>query len=228
MQTEKLKWLGAHRNLWSLFGGSKIFPLNYSGVVEADRAALYDTLDDRTLTTLIGRINLDTREDEVGFGESFWKGFFETELGPSSWNDSFNFTRYLSKVTRYQALNKKTGFLLSATMGGSSNDLPYFKKFFMGGLGTLHGYYHKEYVGTEFWLGDIEYRLQLLRSGLTGWLYYNVGQIADNPSKLSDAEVKNSLGFGLSFSDEFRVSLARRLDRSDPSWRIHVDLGMNF
>jgi hypothetical protein len=229
VRAEKLKWLEAHRNLWSLCGGKKLFPLNYSGVPEAERMGLVDTLDGRKLTSLIGRVKVDTRgEYEDAFESSFWKGFLEMELAPNSWNDDFNYVRYLSRVTRYQAINKNTGFLLSATLGGSGNDLPYFKKFFIGGLGTLYGYYFKEYVGTEFWLGDIEYRIQLLHSGVTGWLYYNVGQIADSQMKLSDAEVKNSLGFGLSFNDELRVSLARRLDHSDVAWRIHVDLGMSF
>ena len=113
-------------------------------------------------------------------------------------------------------------------MGTSGKQLPLHKKFFVGGLGTLHGYYHKEFTGIEFWLGDIEYRMQLLRSEISGWLCYNVGQFADSLAELSDPDTKHSLGFGLSFSDELRVSLVRRLDRSDSSWRIHVDLGINF
>ena len=228
LQAEEYKWLDAHRNLWSLFGGSKIFPLNYSGVAGIDRPALKDTLDGRRLVSLVGHIRLDTGDEDDIFGSSYWKGILEMEWGPERWNSNFDFVRYLTRISRYQAINENTGFLLTATYGGSGKDLPYFKKFFIGGLGTLHGYYHKEYPGTEFWLGDIDYRIRLPHSEVSGWLYYNVGQVADNPAKLSDAEIKQSLGFGLSFSDELRVSLARRLDRSDGSWRIHVDLGMNF
>jgi outer membrane protein assembly factor BamA len=225
---EKYKWLDAHRNLWSLFGGSKRFPDNFSGVPETDREALKDTIDDQQLTSLTGQIKLDTRDKDDIFGSSFWKGFFELEWGPENWNDNFDFTKYMAQITRYQTISHNTGFLMSAAYGDSYHDLPIHKKFFIGGMGTLHGYYHKEFVGTNFWLGDVEYRIEFPHSGFSGWLMYNIGQIADRPEKLTDTEVRHSLGIGLSYEDDIRIILARRLDHSDASYRIHVNLGLNF
>jgi hypothetical protein len=225
---EKYRWLDAHKGLWSLFGGSKRFPDNFSGVPKVSRPELKEQIDDGTIASVIVRTAISNQNEEDIFEDSFWKGFAELEWTPREWNDDYDFTRYMIRITRYQTVNRYTGLIISAIYGDSHDKLPWHRKFFLGGLGTLHGYRHKEYFGTEFWLGDIEYRMRFPRSDLSGWVFYNIGQIADHPQKLSDSETKHSLGVGLSYEDEVRVCLARRLDRSDSSFKIYVNLGIHF
>ena len=46
--------------------------------------------------------------------------------------------------------------------------------------------------------------------------------------KLSDAEVRNSIGIGLTFSDMIRINVSKRLDRSDDSIKLYVRLKHQF
>jgi hypothetical protein len=226
--TEKYEWLDAHRDMWSLFGGTKRFAENFCSVPYERRAVGIDEIDDGEITSLLFEVNLDTGDDDERFENSFWKGRAAIEYAPDNWNDDSDFTRYFTRIGRYQTISDFTGLFLGLTYGWSDGLLPMHRQFFLGGLRTLPGYRHKEYMGSEFWLADAEYRIGFPKTDLTGWIFYNGGQIARESSLLGSAEVKQSLGIGLSFDDNLRVDLAKRLDRSDSSFKIHVTLGFNF
>ncbi len=227
--TEKLMWLDGHKNLWSLFGGSKKFPTNFSTIESSgDRLSMIDTIDDKSLTTLKMTLNLDNREETDCYGNSFWKGILELELAPDSWNDNFDFGRYYSILTRFQRLDRHSGLQLALMAASSSDDLPVFRKFYMGGYGTFYGYNRREFMGTELWYIDLGYRYSFFRSSLAGWIIYNAGQVADDGYQLSEAEVKHSIGVGLSIEDELRLNIARRLDRSDASFKFSAMLSLHF
>ncbi|UCD16658.1 MAG: BamA/TamA family outer membrane protein [Candidatus Zixiibacteriota bacterium] len=225
IRSERHRWLDGHVNLWSLFGGSKRFPQNFMSLNSEARARAVNEIDRQNLTALSGRISLCIDNAEEELTRSFWDAFAEIEWSPDDWNSDFDFTRYLVSVARYQKLNAYTGLYFQGVYGGSDGVLPVHRKFFLGGLGTLHGYRHKEYMGTEFWLTDLQYRINFPNTDFAGWLFYGVGRIGDGPDKLADAEIKHSLGIGLSFGTDLRVNIAQRLDRAGASPRIYVRLG---
>ena len=97
--------------------------------------------------------------------------------------------------------------------GKTEGAAPIHKQFFLGGLGSLRGYDFKEYMGTEFWMGNIEYRLRFLNHDLAVAPFWDFGQIT-NGGDLSDAEVKNSVGLALYLGGDVKFSMAKRLDRS--------------
>lgn len=225
---EEYKWLDGHRDLWSLFGGSKKFRPNFSGVDEDKRDQAILEIDERSVTSLIIKAEFDTWDEDDAFEESFWKGFLQVESAPDGWNDDYDFVRYLFRFSRYQALDANRGFLMSFTVGGSRDPLPTYRKFYPGGLGTLLGYSHKEFSADGFWLSHLSYRFDLPKTDLSCWLFHQAGQMSDHPFMMRDVEVKHSLGAGISLDDSIRFDLAKRLDRSDSSFKLTVSLGAHF
>jgi len=104
--------------------------------------------------------------------------------------------------------------VVKGTYGGSDGYLPMYKRFYLGGLGTLHGYRHKEYMGTRFWMVNTEYRLEFPRTDLAVSVSWDVGRIANDTRFQTSDDVKHSLGMSVSLGDDFKVTLAKRLDRS--------------
>lgn len=224
LMSERYKWLDGHKNLWSLFGGSKRFGENFSTIIEPMRGAAIKQIDGSELSSVTFSAVYETEMPEELFASSYWKGVFDIEWAPGEWNDDYVFTRYLLSVTRYQGLSRQSGLVLNGYYGGADSPLPLSRKYFLGGLGTLHGYEHKEFYGSEFWLVNIEYGVRFPNSEMVGWLFYNVGQISEEPVSLSDAEVRHSAGLGLAFGGDIRMLIGKRLDRSDVSPRIYVRL----
>ena len=150
------------------------------------------------------------------------------ELAPDSWNNHFKFGRYCAILTRFQKFDSHSGLQMAAIGATSTDDLPFFRKFYLGGYGTFFGYDRREFVATDLWYMDLGYRYLFFRSSMAGWLMYNVGQFADDGFELSDSEVKHAIGIGFSIEDEIRLNIARRLDNSDASFKFSVSLDLHF
>jgi len=228
LRLEKTNWLVAHRDLWSMFGGSKRFPRNFASVADPDRTLLINEMDKSETAALSASVSYDDSRKTERYGYSFWKGSANIEWLPDGWNDDFVFTRYKISAGRYQKFNKFTGGYIGLTYGNSSGNLPIYKYFYLGGINTLLGYKHKEFRGEQFWMGDMEYSIKFPRTDVTGWFFYNVGQMAAESGDLGEAEVKNSIGIGISLNDNIRADLAKRLDKSESSFKLHVRLGFTF
>jgi len=225
---EEHKWLDAHSGLWSLTGGSKRFRSNFSTVEPAFRDQSIASFGSEKISSLIIRLtyNMDAGDSYPDF--PFTMASADVELVPSDWNDSLDYTRILIEASRYQTLTRNTGFIFRGAYGNlSGGSIPMHKIFFLGGLGTLHGYGHKEYYGTEFWLADLEFRAAIPGSSWNAWLFYESGQIVESEAG-NDTEVKNSLGLGITFNDLIRMNLSKRLDRSKDSFTLYVRLKHQF
>ena len=225
---ERQSWLDAHPSLWSLFGGSKRFPDNFYAFGEFPHALAKEQFDGKDLTALEFKASYETPDYDKDLIKSFWMAQGEIEWSPDSWSGDFDYTRYFGTGTRYQKLNEYSGLLVRLAAGSADGMLPMNKKFFMGGLGTLYGYRHKEYYGDQFWMADIEYHLILPHSDFDGWLFYNVAQIGDGIRDLGDFEVKHCLGVGLSLNSDIRLNVAQRLDKSGAAPRLYVRIGRLF
>lgn len=212
---EDMRWLDAQRHLWSMFGGDKIFRDNFSTVDEPFRTAGIAEIDTGTSASLNFRLDYDTRNPERLFERSAWAATAELRWSSPDFNSSFDYRRYQISLRRYQRVNRYTMLLGRAVVGGSDGYVPMYARFFLGGLGTLHGYYQKELMGTRFWLANAEYRVGFPHSDFAFSILWDVGQIANDQRLTGDVEVKNSLGAAVYIGDDFRVSLAKRLDRSD-------------
>ena len=228
-QYDETNWLRAHQHLWSLFGGDRLFRPNFSTVDSAYRAYGIDEIDTTANAGLHFKVDYDTRNSEDPFSRSAVAVTGEFEWSSPDLNSDFDYRRYTLSLRRYQKLNRHTMLLARVMYGGSDGYLPMYKRFFLGGLNTLRGYFTKEYMGTRFWMGNAEYRFSFPHSDLALSVLYDVGQIA-NDQKLDDkVDVKQSLGVALYVGSDTRISVARRLDRSfDNGPRLYARLSHVF
>jgi outer membrane protein assembly factor BamA len=101
-----------------------------------------------------------------------------------------------------------------------------YKRFYLGGLGTLLGYRHKELMGTEFGMANAEYRVDFPRTDLAASVFWDAAQIANETKLSGDIEVKHCLGAAVHFGDDMRVNVSKRLDRGyndDPKIYVRFD-----
>ncbi|MCP4706844.1 MAG: hypothetical protein GY865_19775 [candidate division Zixibacteria bacterium] len=236
-QIENHKWLDANKNLWSLGGGSKRFRDNFSTVRQSFYYTNSQYITNRMdFKSLILKLDYNPEGNKNYPINSFFSFAANLEITPYRWKSYSRYTlfRYTAEAVRFQKLNLNSGMIFSLNygrIGGSRkfvlSEIPIHKMFFLGGLGTLHGYNHKEFAGTEFWLGSIEYKIKFPAASWDTWLFYEVGQIGQS-SNLSEAEVKNSLGIGITFNNLIRLNVAKRLDRSDDTMTLTVRLKHQF
>ncbi len=212
---EETNWIRAHRNIWSLFGGDKIFPKNFATVSEPYRQTGIDEIDSTTNAGLYARIEFDTRDSDEPFDRSAWAVTGTVEWSHPDLASDFDYRRYTASVRRYQKVNRHSILLMRGMYGGSDGYLPMYKMFFLGGLGTLEGYRHKEFPGVRFWMTNLEYRVTFPRTDLSFSLLYDVGQISGSTSFRETDEVRHSLEMAFYIESDIRLSISRRLDSAD-------------
>jgi hypothetical protein len=80
-------------------------------------------------------------------------------------------------------------------------------------------------MGSRFWMTNVEYRLTIPGSDFALSALWDCGRIANDAPLNGNVEVKNSIGLAGYIGADFRISVAKRLDRStnaDP--KIYVRL----
>jgi len=222
-------WLRAHRQMWSLFGGSKIFRENFSSVSEPYGSVGVAEIDSTAHGSIFLKAEYDNREFDKEFNASGWGFLGELELSQSDRGSDFDYHRYTLTAIRYQYVSKRAALRLRGRYANSDGYLPMYKRFFVGGLGTLGGFNHKEYMGTRYWMTNSEFWINLPISIQTYLvLVWDVAQIA-NDTKLDDnAEVRHDIGVGLRMAG-IRVDVSKRLDSaSDRDPKGYVRFTRNF
>ena len=88
-----------------------------------------------------------------------WRGNFSVEYADERFNSDFNFNLYHFTIVRYNQLlsNHNLDFRLEGAF--SDGPLPRQRLLYLGGVGTLHGYDFKEFVGDNTLLFNMEYRV---------------------------------------------------------------------
>ena len=88
-----------------------------------------------------------------------WRGNFSLEYADERLNSDFNFNLYHFTIVRYNRLlsNHNLDFRLEGAF--SDGPLPRQRLLYLGGVGTLHGYDFKEFVGDNTLLFNVEYRV---------------------------------------------------------------------
>ncbi len=88
-----------------------------------------------------------------------WRGNFSVEYANKRLNSDFDFNLYHFTIMRYNQLrsNHNLDFRLEGAF--SDRPLPRQRLLYLGGIGTLHGYDFKEFVGDNTLLFNVEYRI---------------------------------------------------------------------
>jgi hypothetical protein len=210
---EETKWLDAERDLWAVFGGDK-FDYNFNAVPEQARPQGITEIDTGASATVYTGLTYETRNADEPFYRSGWSARIQSEWSKPDLESSFDYTRYKLSLTRHQRLNRRLMVLMKATYGGSDGYLPMHRRFYLGGVGSIHGYDHKEFSGRYFWMTNLEYRFNFPHSDLAAAVLWDAGQTAET-SDFAGSEVKNSLGIAFYLGTDLKIGLAKRLDGAE-------------
>lgn len=209
---DETRWFEAERDLWSLFGGDKKFPRNFHRVTGDFRERGIAELDSGTTAAMSWDVSYDTRDEQHPYDFSAWNIGGRLEWSDGGLSSDYDYRRYTLSVARYQEIHSRIMLISRFVFGGSDGYLPMYKRYYLGGLGTLRGYKHKELIGKRFWMANIEYRFRFPKSDFGLGVMYDIAQISNDSPLDGDVEIKQSLGGALYIGDDFRISLARRLD----------------
>lgn len=223
-------WLPSNRHLWALFrGADKLFDPNYASWDTSIRPSAIAEVDTSEIGSIFASVNYYSDSTKSVSEKSNWHISADFEFSQTGLNSDFDYHRYILTVRRLQKINEQSTFTARTVFGNSDGYLPIFKRYHLGGLGTLHGYAHKEYIGTRFWMTNSEYRIDFPKSEFGVSLFWDMGQIADDTKLNSDVEIKQSLGLSIFFEDDFTISIAKRLDRTtNDSPKLYVRFSQIF
>jgi hypothetical protein len=222
---EKHRRLNAHPETWSLFGGSKKFRDNFASLPDSLRSAGQEELDEASIFALKTSLTYNTFKNDMDWFDTFWKGYIEFEWPPKTANDDFNFNRLIFGVERQQYYNPGVILKLKAIYGNSDGNLPIHRLFYLGGMGTLYGYGHKEIYGDEFWMGSAKLGHRLKKTDFAIWLLFQLGSVGNDNISLGESEIKQSIGVSISLKDSLEMILSRRLDQSNPALKFNIRFG---
>lgn len=226
---EETGWLKAQPHLFSLFGGDKLFSRNFATVPDGYREIGIAELDSTANASVSLSAQYDNRLPDEPYGRSAVVASASLEWSADAWGSDFDYRRYIIQAMRYQRLHRRAILIGRVILAGSDGYLPMYKRYYLGGLGTLRGYYHKEYMGSRFWMTNFEYRVAFPRTDFALALIWDAARMSNSTKFLDSDEVKHSLGLAAYFGEDFRVSLARRLDRSfDTDPKVYVRLSHPF
>ncbi len=129
---------------FTLFGWGKEFRSN-------------PAIEEGSQRSLLFGWNYDSR-DNIRFPRRGWFNSFSFETSPSSFSSDFNYHLFSATLRRYNIVFGKHYFNFRISMGLSARDLPAHRHFTIGGVGTLRGYPDLSDGGTNYILGNVEYR----------------------------------------------------------------------
>lgn len=211
--SEKQRWLDAHPLLWSVFG-NKEFRGNYNTIPYHELQNLRDEFDDKTISSLMLTYTVDTRDDEKKPRRG-WLGYARYEYSPEEYNGDFDFKRFEVRVERFNKFNRYQFLNLTGAYGYVSGDnIPLNRQFFIGGLGTMYGYRHKEFRGNEYIYGGIEYLFTIPRTDLSPFIRYDGGKISEHRMATGD-KWHSSISVGVDIDRNLKIFLSKHLDRDD-------------
>lgn len=138
---------------WAVFGGKKKFPENPAMSVGENKS-------------IIANFVLDTRNSKRRTTHGWFVQMeYENALN-KDWRGDFKYERALVDIRHFQSFFTGDGLDLRVLAASSSYNMPWHRRFYLGGLSTLRGFPYKAFPcgrmnpgGTRALLGQVEYRL---------------------------------------------------------------------
>ena len=140
---------------------------------------------------------------------SEWYNTFLVEHASPAIGSDFDFTRFQLHLRHYSPMGDDR-IDARLKVGTATGQLPYQRKFVMGGIGTLRGYSLYEFAGNHGFLFNLEYAHSL---GDAAFLipFVDVGQVWYRLEDIEGIQPKVNLGIGFQ-GGPFRVNLAKALE----------------
>lgn len=197
----------------AIFGGKKKFRENWSTILP-DSAAILGMESD------LGEFGLsatfDTRDDELEPGSGVFASVSYVQTAGSDSGD-FDYQKVDAESKAYYPMTSDQIFFVRFRGGYSDDDLPLFRRYFLGGIGSLRGYKYKEFEGNRYILFNADYIWRFFDSNFGAGVFFDGGKAAFSGSDFESAEFKTDAGIALLIGDFLRLNLAQRLDDIDKS-----------
>jgi hypothetical protein len=197
----------------ALFGGDKKFRENWSTIYpDTETVTGYEG----DLKELNVGLSYDIRDDDRNPSSGL---LASVNLIKSLDSDSADFEYEMidAEIKNYWPIAVDQTLFLRLRGGYSDDDLPLFKRYFLGGIGSLRGYDYKEFEGNRYILFNAEYLWYFYNSDFGASIFLDGGKTGYTGSEFESADLKTSVGAALLIGDSFRINLAQRLDDLDKS-----------
>jgi outer membrane protein assembly factor BamA len=216
------------RTNWSLFRRADDFPENpRSRILPDDPGLAEDALDSSAgnLRSFTSNATYDSRPraarrwgaEEARHGNThFHRATLET--GGYDLGGDFDFTTARLDSRSYWKLSPGQFLKLRAILGGRLNGiLPLQKRYYVGGIGTLHAYRFKEFSGDQVFLSNLEYAVDVWRTTQV-LAFAEAGKAWDGGRNVFHQEIESDVGVGVQSRDGgARLLLAKKVkDADDP------------
>ena len=195
----------------AIFGGKKVFRENWSTVLP-DSAAILAMEGDLEEYGLMA--TFDSRDDEIEATSGMLGSISYSGTTESS---DFDYQKVDGEFKMYYPLAPDQTLFLRLRGGFSDDDLPLFRRYFIGGIGSLRGYEYKEFEGNRYALVNIDYIWRFFDSHLGAGLFLDGGRAAFSEDEFESGQFKTDIGVSFLLGDFLRANLAQRLDDIDRS-----------
>ena len=197
----------------ALFGGKKEFRENWSTV-------LYDTLAVAGIDGKLKEIEFKASYDTRDYKEDPESGIF-TNLVYRQALDSdsadFDYETMDAELKYYFPMATDQTLFFRFRGGYSDDDLPLFRRYFIGGIGSLRGYEYKEFQGNRYILFNADYIWRFFDSSFGAGVFFDAGKAAFSGTEFEDEDLYTDIGIAFLVGEDFRINLAQRLDDMDKS-----------
>jgi outer membrane protein insertion porin family len=162
------------------------------------------------------KISYDSRDDKRSPSRGLLSAL--TFLNTSDTDSAdFDYSVAHFEFKGYIPIARSQTVMLRLRTGQSDDYLPLFRRFFIGGIGSLRGYDYKEFEGNRYTLFNVDYIWTFRRSDFGAGVFFDAGKAAYGQDAFESAEIKTDVGICLLITDILRVDLAQRLDDLDRS-----------
>lgn len=192
----------------AIFGGKKNFRENWSTVLD-EPAALAGV--DGKLKELELKAEYDTRDYEEYPSTGVYANLVFREATDSDSAD-FDYQCTEAEFKYYLPVATDQTLLLRARGGYSDDDLPLFRRYFIGGIGSLRGYDYKEFEGNRYLLFNADYIWRFFDSSFGAGIFFDSGKAAFSGGRFNDDPMKSDIGLAFLLGEDVRINLAQRLD----------------
>ncbi|UCE67463.1 MAG: BamA/TamA family outer membrane protein [Candidatus Zixiibacteriota bacterium] len=139
---------------------------------------------------------VDTR-DNISFPESGKYHIFELDFAGELTGEKIAYTRFHTSLESYYRITGNMNFHPRISLGLSSNFMPYFDEFILGGYQNFIGLYQDEVLGDKLFSGELAFRYNL-PGPFYLHLKYDMGNIWNKLQYIRFSELRYSAGAGVS------------------------------
>jgi outer membrane protein insertion porin family len=168
-----------------------------------------------------------------------WFNDLEFEAAPSGFGGAFTYRIVKAHLRRYNVVFGRHSLNFRLSFARSGGTPPLHRRFSLGGVGTLRGTHDLSERGTDYLLGNVEYRFpirgidwrpfRMAFGALEAVLFFDAGNAWTGPWHASDLRADAGAGIsGANIFSYFGLYIARAIDGSDGSPRITVRMERDF